>query len=301
MKISKNLIGLASLAGLLALIAALAGLLWPDGGQPFTFTTLHGQEVEMFGRGLYRHDSKLSAATYLGTDAATLLLMVPLLAYALWRYRRGSLRGGLLLVAVLSSLLYNSIHMAMAAAYNPMFLLYVVFFSASLYAFIMAFTAIDLGSLPARLSAGMPRRGPAIFLFVAGIALALVWLSDLIPAMLQNQPPVSLGSATTLVTYAVDLAVIVPATLLAGILLLRRDPLGIVLGMTLIVLNAIVGIVVASQTVVMFVLGVPLTPAVVLVFVTPFILMALFAAWFTIRMLKNIEDTGTFAEASASA
>ncbi len=289
MKTSKHLIWLASLAGLLALIAASAGLFWPANGSSFPFTTLRGQEVQIFGRGIYRYDSQTSAATYLGTDAVTILLMVPLLVVSLLQTSRGSLRGGLLLVSMLGCILYNSFHMAFAAAYNPLFLLYVAFFSASLFAFLMAFNAIPLDGLPARISTQAPRRGPAIFLIIAGAALALVWLSDLLPALMKGQPPLALGSSTTMVTYAIELSVIVPATLLAGILLLRRAPLGYLLGAIFLVINAVVGIVVVAQTIAQVLLGGSLTPAVVTAFVAPFILLAVCAGWFLMGMLRGIE------------
>lgn len=292
MKTSKTLIWLASLAGLLALISACAGLFWRNGGSPFTFTSLHNQEVQMYGRGIYHNDALLSAGTFIGTDAVTIFLMVPLLGYALRGYARGSLRGGLLLVSALGFFLYNSIHMALAVAYNNLFLVYVAFFSASLFAFILSFTSIDLQDLAARVSSQMPRRGPAIFLIIAGVALALVWLSDILPPLLQNSAPLSLASYTTSVTYAIDLAIIVPTTILTGVLLLRSAPLGYLLGVILLVVNAIVGIVVVVQTVAQLAIGVPLTPAIVAVFVAPFIVMAFFAGWFTIGMLRNIEDTG---------
>lgn len=290
MKISKLLMGLSFSSVFLGLIAAFIGLFWQNEGHSFFFTTLYGQEVEMFGRGIYHLDSLTSAATYTGTDAVTILLMTPLMVIALLRYRRGSLRGALLLACALSPFLYNSFHMAFAAAYNPLFLLYTAFFSTSLFAFLLACKNFDLKLLAARISPGIPRRGPAIFLMVAGTALAFVWLSDLVPAMMQNQAPLALGSATTLVTYALDLGFIVPSTWLAGILILRRSPLGYFLGLILIVLNAIVGIVVVSQTIAMIALGASLTPAMVVVFVAPFILMAFFAAWFAIGILKHIEE-----------
>jgi hypothetical protein len=56
-----------------------------------------------------------------------------------------------------------------AVAYNELFLLYVALFSASLYAFVLAFTSIDPQALGSRFSARMPRRGPAIFMFASGL------------------------------------------------------------------------------------------------------------------------------------
>ena len=51
---------LVPLVGLLALAASAAGLLWSGGPGPSTFTTVHGQTVELFGQGLYRNDTLFS-------------------------------------------------------------------------------------------------------------------------------------------------------------------------------------------------------------------------------------------------
>lgn len=49
---------------------------------------------------------------------------IPMLIFAIFLYRRGSLRSGLLLTGVLACFLYNSASVAFGAAYNPLYLLY---------------------------------------------------------------------------------------------------------------------------------------------------------------------------------
>lgn len=115
MKTSRTIILLSSLAAMLALIAACAGLFWPGGAGPFTFTTLHGQTVQMSGRGLYGNDTLFAAAAYRGTDAVTLIAAIPMLVLALLLYGRGSLRGLFLLLGALAFFLYNSASMALVA------------------------------------------------------------------------------------------------------------------------------------------------------------------------------------------
>ena len=49
---------------LFTLLAAAAGLFWPaGGGGPFTFTTLHGQTIQMYGSGLCHFNSLMKGAT----------------------------------------------------------------------------------------------------------------------------------------------------------------------------------------------------------------------------------------------
>jgi hypothetical protein len=45
MRTSNTIVWLSSLICLLALVAAGAGLFWPDGGNPFSFTAIRGEIV----------------------------------------------------------------------------------------------------------------------------------------------------------------------------------------------------------------------------------------------------------------
>ena len=78
MKQQSALIWLVPLIAVLAVITAGSGLFLQGGEGPFTFTTLHGKTVEMYGSGLYRNDSLFSGAAFKGTDVITLFLGVPL-------------------------------------------------------------------------------------------------------------------------------------------------------------------------------------------------------------------------------
>ena len=80
---------LVPLIGVLALIAAGVGLSWQPvaEGSPFSFTTLRGQTVEIYGQGVYRNDTVFSAAGFKGTDVVTLLVSLPFLAITYWLYR----------------------------------------------------------------------------------------------------------------------------------------------------------------------------------------------------------------------
>lgn len=59
----------------------------------------------------------------------------------------------------------------------------------------------------------------------------------------------TLMSATTLVTHALDMAVIFPAAVLAGILILRQRALGYLIAMALLVLEMMLTPLIVSQTI----------------------------------------------------
>lgn len=72
---------------------------------------------------------------------------------------------------------------------------------------------------------------------------------DIVGALFRGQAPETLGSYTTMVTYVLDLGIIVPVAFLSGGLLLRRAPLGYLLAAPMLILSALIGIVVIAQTI----------------------------------------------------
>lgn len=71
------------LALICAVLSAAGGLFWQEPGEPFDFTSVRGDTVRMFGRGLYRLDTAFKAPINRGTDAAILALAVPAAALVL--------------------------------------------------------------------------------------------------------------------------------------------------------------------------------------------------------------------------
>ncbi|HET9914779.1 MAG TPA: hypothetical protein VFQ13_23005 [Anaerolineales bacterium] len=290
MKLSKTVIFLSCLVALLGSVYAGVGLFWQDGGSSSTFTTLHGTTVEIYGQGLYCNDSAFKAPILRGTDAVTLFVCVPVLLIAILLYRRGSLRGGLLLTGMLAYFLYNSASLAFGAAYNNLLLVYIVSFSASLFGVSLSFTSIDLKTLAAQTSAKFPHKGIAIFLFFAGLSLT-VWLLDIVSALATGTVPPNLGPYTTEATYVIDLGIIFPIAFLAGILIWRRNPLGTLLASILIIVNVSIGLVVVSQSIMQALGGIILTPAEYAAYVAPFVTLSLIATWLAILLFRNISNT----------
>lgn len=272
---------------LAAFIATGVGLFWQGGEGPFSFTSLHGKTVQMYGRGIYQFDTHFRAPLFRGTDAVTLFFAIPLLIFAFDLYRKGSLRGTIFQVGVLAYFLYNSASMALGVAYNPLFLVYIIYFSASFFSFILAFFSIDFEKLPNHIASGYPRLGVAIFLFFAGLSV-FVWLSEILVPLFQGVYPAGLDSYTTEITYVIDLGIIPPVCYLAGFLVLRNSPYGYLLAALMIILNAFVGLVVISQTVFQYLDGIVLTTGQYIGFVGVFAVMGSIAIRIIYLMLRNI-------------
>lgn len=211
---------LVPLIFVLALIAAGMGLFDQTPGQPYPLITFRGEQVTINARGLYYWDTVSSAAQMQANDLVMLVLGLPLLVTSFWLARRGSLRGQMLLAGTLGFVLYTYSTMCFGAHYNPLFLVYVALFSLGLFAFVLVMMSFDLPTLPAHFSEKLPRRWIAGLLFFAGAFLSLAWLGR-IAATFKPEAIPALENTTSMFIQAMDLGVIVPVCLLAGILLLR--------------------------------------------------------------------------------
>lgn len=301
MKHSTLIVGLAVLIAILALIAVGAGFLWPNMGGSYTFTNLRGQAVQIYGQGLYRYDTLFTGAANRGNDLITFVLAIPLLLYALARYRQGSLRGGLLLLGTLIYFLYLYGSYALGIAFNPLFLVYIALFSATLFAFVLLFSSVDRQWLAAHLAPTLPRRGIAIFMFVSGLATLVIWLQPLLDALVQNKPSPVLGTYTTTITDVLDLGLITPATFIAGALIWRRNPTGYLIAYSLLVLEIMLTPMIAAQTVSQLLAGITFTPAEIIGPMVGFATLGLFALWMMVILLRGTADTPQQSEPSLRA
>lgn len=242
-------------------------------------STVRGQVAELSGRGLYRYDTVFTAAGSQATDLVTLIIGVPLLVGAAVGWWRGSTRAGLVLLGALGYFLYVYAGCALGAvAYNELFLLYVVLFSAALYAFVLVFAAFFRQD-PARLfPPGTPRRGPAALMFASAVVLVVAWGAALVAAALTGVAPEGLGPYSTEFTEALDLAVITPATVWAGVLILRRDPRGYLIAVSLLVLEILLAPLIIAQTVLQLRAGVTFTGPEILGPVLGFVVLAVASA-----------------------
>jgi hypothetical protein len=252
--------------------------------------TIHGQIVELYGRGLYRSDTLFVAGNNFGSDLVTVLAVVPLLAISLLLARRGSLRGRLLLLGALGCVLYIGASYALGAvAFNRLFLVYVGLFSASLFAFVGAFASLDLDAVAASLSPRMPRRWPGVFMFASGVVTLAIWVMEPLTALITGEAPKVLETHTTLFTHAVDMGVIVPAALVSGILILRRRTLGYVTAFSLLVLEAVLMPMIAIATFEQIRLGISFTRGEVVGPIAGFSVFALLAVAVLISLLRRVE------------
>jgi hypothetical protein len=74
---------------------------------------------------------------------------------------------------------------------------------------------------------------------VSGVILMLVWLVlSILPALFQGTTPLEVAFYTTFITGVIDIGIVAPALIAAGVLLRRRAPIGYLLAPLLLVFTA---------------------------------------------------------------
>ncbi len=285
MKNQKYLLWLISLIGILSLFAAAMGLFYKTGGQPYAYTNHRGETVMINGHGLYTYDTVSTAAQMQGNDLITLVVGLPLLVISTWLAVRGSLRGRLLLTGTLGFFLYTYMSMSMLTAYNALFLVYVILFSASLLGFILSMLSFDLSSLPQHFSARLPRGWIAGLLFFVGGFLGLAWIARIAGPYLQHTVP-ALENTTTLVIQAMDLGLIMPLALLSGFLLLRKSAWGYLLASVTLMKGITMGLGVSAMGINMALSGVPDSLGILV----PFLVITVANLIMAVLLLKNVHE-----------
>lgn len=289
MKHQPTLTWLVPLIAILAAITASVGLFSVSGDGPFPFTTLHGQTIEIYGRGLYRYDTPLIAVGYRVSDAFTLIAGIPLLLISFWLYRQGSVRGKILLTGTLLFFLYNFGSLAIGAAYNNLFLIYIILTMTTFLASVALLMSFNIESFRTNFSERLPRRGISLYFMISGIALFCIWLLlSIVPALLAGGVPAELGSYTTIITFALDMGIVAPVLVSAGVLLRRDDPFGYVLSSLLLVFIDELGLSLLAMGIAQKMAGL-MNIGQFIGFVVSFAILTLFSLVYTLAIFRDIK------------
>ncbi len=172
-----------------------------------------------------------AVAALRGNDLVTLVVAVPVLAAALLASRRSPSAASVTAwLGMLFYGVYNFAYYAFGTRFNDVFLVHVAAFASSVAGLVLLGASIDARAVAGRLAQGRAARVVACFSTLVGLALVGAWGTMSVRFAVTGRLPedVMPPEAVHLV-YALDLGVLAPAFLTAGVLLWRRIPWGAVL------------------------------------------------------------------------
>ena len=286
MRFKKAITILVLIITVLSTIAALVGVFSNNASEISEFKSIHGEQVEIYGKGIYKNDSIAIVAQGRAQDVVTLVLGIPILLISLGMYRKKSLKGKLLLTGTLAFFLYTYVSYTFLWMYNSFFLIYVIIMSASFFAFTLCMMSFDLDQLRNSFNTKLPIKTLAIFQIVIGLFLAFNWLGMILPAVINNSVPLIIEHYTALVIQGLDLGFIFPISILSAVLLLKRNPYGYLLSSIVIIKGITLGTSVTAMVIGQLLAGVKLNIAEIVMFP----LLSIGTIYLFFILLNNISE-----------
>jgi hypothetical protein len=191
----------------------------------------------------YSRETEAWAVQAVGQDYANLIVVMLLLA-STYCLSRDSLRAYLVWLGAHIYIIYVFAIYAFAVHFNFLFLLYIMILGVSFYTVIGGLRAVDTANLSEYLKSNTESKKASALLMVTGIMFSALWLSEIVPYILSDQMPPILGETGLLTNpvHVLDLAFMLPGMVIASVLLWRREALGFLMAVPLLVFSATVGI-----------------------------------------------------------
>jgi hypothetical protein len=221
----------------------------------------------------YAQDAPYFASQGIAQDVITLFVTVPVLVISFIFALRGSLRARLVWLGMIGYVLYSYVMYAFSVRFNSLFLVYVCILGLAIYSFVGTIATTDAEAVKElvttrRKNTGKFRRRTAIILFVIAALFYMLWLSELIPALLGGYTPQSVidNGLPTNAVHVLDMAWLLPGLIISGIMLLKDKPLGYVLPPAIFGYAAMLGLAILAMVVMQVIEGYPLEMPLVVIF-----------------------------------
>jgi hypothetical protein len=206
-------------------IASAIGVFARGDGTFETVTSVRGETYAMATSGVYAFNAQRVVAEGVGWDVFTLAIAVPATLLAAVLVAHGSLRGRLAVAGLFGYFLYQYLEYAVTWAFGPLFLLFVAIYAASLLGIGLVVLDVAREGVPTRSGAGFPRRSYPVLLVAMSVLLTTLWLQRIVAGLVDGVDGLLLGE-TTMTVQALDLGLVVPATVVVAVMAWRAGSIG---------------------------------------------------------------------------
>jgi hypothetical protein len=248
-------LGVAALCAAVATLGGIAaglGVFARGDGIYETVTSARGELYEVATTGVYAGNARQLVAEGVGWDVFTLIVAVPILLIAAVLLARGSFRGTLIAGGMLGYFVYMHLEYAVTWAFGPMFGLFIATYGLSIVGLIGIATLVADAGVEGRFSDAFPRRSWAALSVGMAILLTILWVGRIAEGLAAEIP--ILHGETTMTVQALDLGLVVPVSLVLGVVVLRRIPAvmaaSVAFAVTFVTMSAAIGSMMVSSWIV---------------------------------------------------
>jgi hypothetical protein len=206
----------------------------------------------------YARDSASMGAQGMGQDMFDLFVVVPLLMISLAFTLRDNRIAFFLFSGTVLYVLYSYVIYAFGVHFNSLFLLYCVLLGTSLYSFLLAVFKLKGMQVQRWFGDRAPIRATGVYLIVTALLFYLLWLKDVVPAIVNNSLPATVADNGLLVNpvHVLDIAVALPGLVITAVLLLRKHELGYIFAPILLVFTVLLALALIAMVIVLKVRGI---------------------------------------------
>lgn len=278
-------------------VAAAAGIFYSTGGESYMHESIRGQQIVIYGRGLYQHMSAEVAVQGVAHDYVILLLAVPVLMISTYLLKNGELKNILFHAGVLKFFFLTYLFYINMGMYNEMFLVYVLITSASFFALALTLLEVEIPNLRKKFSHDLQRKFIGGFLIFLSSAIALLWLQVIITPLLDGTIiPESVEHYTSLTVQGLDLSIFLPIAFISGFLLIKNKSWGFLMSAVTLVFLCFLMTALVAKIIAMALTGINVVPV---VFIIPaFLILAVLCSFLFFRKIKSGTIAGNYTASS---
>ena len=174
-----------------------------------------------------------------GGDWTTLLLAAPILVWSLILSIRGSPPARAAWIGALAYGIYNYAYYVFGAAFNDLFLVHIALLTLSIWGTALAVASLDVEAVAAAFRVGRAAKLVGGFLVLVGSILGGLWVLLAIRFAVTGELMSDIPADGIHLVFAIDLSLLVPALVVAGVLLWRRTGVGLAFGALMTVMGAL--------------------------------------------------------------
>ena len=207
----------------------------------------------IFIESTYANETANYAAQGIGQDIVNLFVVVPIfILAAIFAWRRNKL-GLIIWSGALFYLAYSYTIYCFGLHFTHMFIAYCLILGLSFYSFIYFIFSSIHENVSEWFEKKVPGTSTGIFLISIAVLFYFIWLSEIIPCILNNTIPKSITDSGLSVNpvHVLDLALCLPALILTGIALIKRKNIGLLLAPTMMIFCIFMAVAIAAMVFVM--------------------------------------------------
>lgn len=178
------------------------------------------------------HGPAVMVGSMRGTALVVLVVAMPILVLAMAAAREGRLVGVVGWIGSVAFITYQGWMFLFGLPFNGLFLVYVAMFGCGFWALVTLLVGVPARAYAASFRPDLRVRLLAGWLVVSCVAFYVLWLKNVVPALLDSETPAFLAGSgmVTPTNYVLDMALFLPLGLVASVALWRRTAWGLVVG-----------------------------------------------------------------------